>query len=207
MLNEQELIARAQADPPAFGELYDQTYPKISNYILRRVGEVAVAQDLTAEVYIKAMRGLPRYQWRGLPFTAWLYRIAANEIAGYFRRQHHGLLSLEALYEEHQFEPAAELDLERELIERQQQAERYADFRLVRDLLQRLPAKYQEVLALRYFEQQPLADIVIITGKNLNTVKSLLMRGLQRLRTEYNTAKTATQTQPLAPSRVIEAEE
>ncbi len=207
MDDEQALVERARIDPAAFGQLYDQTYGAISNYILRRVGDVATAQDLTAEVYLKAMQGLSRYQWRGLPFTAWLYRIAANEIASYFRGRRHTNLSLDELRDDYQFEPAATLDLERDLVEAQYQACRQADFRLIQRLLSQLPPKYQEVLALRYFEKKSLADIALITGKNLNTVKSLSARGLGCLRRAYIDAQSHSTLQPSARQPVMKVEE
>lgn len=208
MPDDQAIIQRAQTNPQAFGELYDRYYPRIAAYILHRVGDVAVAQDLTSAVFFKAMAGLPRFEWRGLPFAAWLYRIAAHEIASYFRTAQRKPLSLDALYEEYQFEPPAGHDLERDLIARQDQAQQYRDFRLVRRLLQQLPLKYQEPLALRYFEKKSVQEVATITGKNLNTTKSHLARGLDRLRQAY--LAESTERPPLQLSRhrpVIETEE
>src|SRR6266403_1933487 len=101
MPEEQALVERAKTDPRAFGDLYDHYYPKISGYILHRVGDVAAAQDVTSGVFFKAMNNLPKFQWRGVPFSAWLYRIAANEINSYFRGSTRKPLSLDALYEYH----------------------------------------------------------------------------------------------------------
>ena len=206
MSEEQQLVEQAKTDPFAFGVLYDRYYPKIMGYVLHRVGEVAVAQDITSSVFFKAMDSLPKFQWRGVPFSAWLYRIAANEINTYFRSSRRKPASLEELYEDHHIEVASSIDLERELIERQQAAAAYADFRIIRQLLLELPAKYQEALALRYFEKKSVQEVADIMGKNLNTVKSLLARGIQRLRQAYE-AKQAPTLQPNAHPTVIHSEE
>lgn len=207
MPTEQHLIEQAKTDINAFGQLYDQNYAKIASYILRRVGDVVVAQELTSNVFFKALHQIHRFEWRGLPFSAWLYRIAANEIASYFRSQHHHPLSLDELHEVHQFEPSHGFTLEQERILAEEQSEAYHDFRLVRSLLCQLPLKQQEVLALRYFEKQPLASIAAITNTNLNTVKSLLSRGTARLKLLYTQAKARPAPQPSATHRVIKAEE
>lgn len=207
MSEEQQLVEQAKADPQAFGKLYDRYYSKIAGYIQHRVGEVPASQDITSTVFFKAMTSLPRFAWRGVPFSAWLYRIASNEINSYFRGAQRRPLSLDELYEDYQFEIPAATDLERELITRQEQAQKYRDFRLVRRLLRELPDKYQQVLALRYFEKKTLQEIALITGKNLGTVKSLLSRGLQRLRQAYAEAEMSSQTQPSLRPTVIKSEE
>jgi len=205
MSDDQTLIERAKSDPQAFGQLYDRHYEAIARYIQHRLSDSATAQDLTAIVFFKAMATLPRFRWRGVPFLAWLYRIASNEINTYYRRSKHHAISLDELFDDHHFELPDGTDLERDLIARQEQAQRFQDFRIVRQLLLELPTKYQEVLALRYFEKKSLADISIITGKKLGTIKSLLSRGLERLRAAY--LAEHHEMQPSFHSAVIKAEE
>ncbi|HEX3082628.1 MAG TPA: sigma-70 family RNA polymerase sigma factor [Candidatus Saccharimonadia bacterium] len=203
--DDQTLIERAKTDPQAFGMLYDRYYTLIAGYIQRRLADPVAAQDVTAIVFFKAMTHLRRFHWRGVPFSAWLYRIASNEINTYFRRTKSHPVSLDELADKLHFELPAGTDLERDLIVRQEEAQRYQDFRLVRELLFDLPPKYQEILALRYFEKKTLADIAIITGKKLGTVKSLVSRGLERLRHAY--LAEHHEAQPSAAPTVIKVEE
>ena len=80
-----ELVARAKADAEAFGALYERYVKKIYNYVYYRTGDPHEAEDLTARVFQRAMVSLDRYTSRGLPFSAWLYRIAHNLVANWHR--------------------------------------------------------------------------------------------------------------------------
>jgi RNA polymerase sigma-70 factor, ECF subfamily len=94
----------ALTDPLAFGELYDLYYPKIFNYILRRIGEVAIAADITSDVFFKVMKNLVKFEWQDIPFSSWIYKIASNEINTHFRKKRFWFLSLETLFEAPGFE-------------------------------------------------------------------------------------------------------
>jgi len=178
---EKELLARARHCPDAFGQLYNKNYPVILNYCIRRTGDVELAQDITAETFVKALKNIGRFEWRGNSFTAWLYRIAGNEIAGFFRKGTYKAVSLEFLQENKGFEPAAFHDLEAELIAAQEEVERHQEYLACRQQISLLPLKYQEVIALRFFAGKSHKEIGEILGKAEGTVKSLLHRGLERL--------------------------
>ena len=180
--SEQALIERANGDPQAFGDLFDRYYPVMFAYVLRRVGKWNDAQDITSEVFLKALKGLWRFRWQGIAFSAWLYRIATNEVGIYFRRAGRAPLSLNQLIEQSGFEPASRDDLIAEKLEAERQFERHRDFLIARSRIASLPLKYQHVITLRFFEQKSVKEIAEILGKKEGTVKSLLSRGLQRLR-------------------------
>jgi RNA polymerase sigma-70 factor (ECF subfamily) len=186
---ERKLVQRAKTDQQAFGVIFDAYYPKIAQYVLHRVGEIEVAQDITSIVFFKAWHGLPKFEWRGKPFSAWLYRIANNETNTYFRQKKYRPVSLDALFEETGFEVPSEHDVEADFMKFQDMLALHQDFQLVQRLLLELPVKYQEVLALRFFEKQSIKDIAAITGKNINTVKSLLVRGTEKLRRAFTVHK------------------
>lgn len=219
---EKQLIERAKTDPLAFGELYDLYYSKIFNYILRRVGEAATATDITSDVFFKVMKNLAKFEWRGIPFSSWIYKIASNEINNYFRRKRFWFLSLDTLFEDHGFEVVDKGDLQEDYIEAQKQLERNEDFKQMQKLLKKLSQKYQEVIILRYFEDKKIREISEITGKNSNTVKSLLTRGLERLRNQFvhetrlrtklrrgeeGGENRSLETQPISAVGVIEVED
>ncbi len=179
---EKELIARAQTDPQVFGEVFDMYYPAIFGYILRRVGNVELAEDIASQVFLKALKKLWQFQWRSIPFSAWLYRIASNEIAYYFRTQHKPAVSLDIMLQDEGYEPPDHSDFQEELMQAEEELARHKDFLMVQQRLKELPAHYQEVIALRFFEHKKIEDIAIILGKKPGTVKSLLSRGLEKLR-------------------------
>ncbi|MFU8795768.1 MAG: RNA polymerase sigma factor [Dehalococcoidia bacterium] len=181
---EKDLVKQAQRNPAAFAELYDFYYPRIFGYALRRTADIEAAQDITSETFFKALRGLWRFRWRSVSFSSWLYRIASNETVQYFRQaDYRKSSSLDALQEQG-FEPASPDDPHGELVEAQEELDQHREFRRVQEKIARLPAKYQEVIALRYFEQKQLKEIAEILGKKEGTVKSLLHRAIEKLREE-----------------------
>lgn len=179
---EKILVERAKSDAEAFGELYDAHYGKIFNYVLRRTADVAVAEDITTDVFIKALDNLQNFTWRGLPFSAWLYRIASHEISNYYRSKHHKNMSLDMLMDEQGFEPLSEADVEAEYSAAEEALTRHHQFLHVQKNLLQLPQKYQQALSLRYFEKKSITEISLIMGKRPGTIKSLLSRGTKKLR-------------------------
>ncbi len=159
---ERERVAAAQRDPKAFGPLYDAYVQRIYAFVFRRVrGDVDVAQDLTATVFEKALRGLPRYQWRDVSFGAWLFQIARNEIAQHYRRRAATPLSESS-------EPATDLSLA-------------DDVDLVTGLA-RLSADDRELLRSRFFDDLPTPLLAEVLGITPNALYVRLHRALERLR-------------------------
>jgi len=179
---EKKLVRQAQKAPDAFAELYDQYYPKIFGYVLRRTTNLEAAQDITSETFLKALKKLWQFRWRNISFSSWLYKIATNEINQYFRKaEYKKSISMEELQEQG-FELMSPHDPESELIEAQEKLKQYQDFLEIQEKIVRLPAKYQEVIALRFFEQKKINEIAEILGKKEGTVKSLLHRAVEKLR-------------------------
>ena len=176
---EKALVERAKGDTKAFGELYEQYYSRIFGYILRRTASIEVAQDVTSEVFFKALKNLGQFHWRGVPFSSWLYRIATNEIADYFRKSKSWQFSLEEVSNPISFSNPS---TETELLQAEAELKRYEDFLALHENVSKLPLKYQEVIVLRFFEAKQLKEIGEIMGKREGTVKSLLHRGLEKLR-------------------------
>lgn len=185
LLEEKELVSKAQKDPDAFGFIFDMYYPKILQYTTRRTGNVEIAQDITSEVFFKALKNLWQFKWRSIPFSAWLYRIANNEVNQYFRKgMSRKVTSLDNLMKETYFEPQALDDLREEIEEAEREIERHIEYKIVQNVLKTLPIHYQEIIALRYFEEKKLTEIAIILGKKEGTVKSLHHRALNLLRSK-----------------------
>jgi RNA polymerase sigma-70 factor (ECF subfamily) len=179
---EKKLVRQARKSPDAFAQLYDQYYPRIFGYVLRRSANIEAAQDITSETFLKALGKLWQFQWRNVSFSSWLYKIASNEINQYFRRaEYRKSISLEEL-EEQGFELPSPHDPESELIEAQEKLQQHRDFLEIRAKIAQLPAKYQEVVALRFFEKKQIKEIAEILGKREGTIKSLLHRAVEKLR-------------------------
>ena len=166
------LVAAAQKDPQAAGRLFDKYYDEVFSYIYRSTLDVGVAEDLTSNVFLSAFKHLGLFRWRRVPFGAWLYRIATNEIRMHFRRQKRqrvtacGPLTTEL---PSKTPTAAETLTTTE------------DYRLLHRALLQLRLKYRTVLLLRYFDGKSVAEISAITSRTQGTVKSQIHRGLEQL--------------------------
>jgi len=187
---EKELILKAQTDQKAFGQLYDEHYSKIFNYIVKRVLVIEIAQDIASEVFIKCFKNLWQFKWRNIALSSWLYRIAINEIANYYRKNATQIVSLDRLLEENGFELSLEENPRTELIKAQEELEQHQEFLKLQTQITKLPLHYQTVLTLRFFEKKKIQEISQILGKKEGTIKSLLSRGLEQLR-------KLVETQPL----------
>lgn len=182
---EKELIDRAKSDPEAFGIIFDKYHSVIFGYVLRRTANVEVARDIAAETFLKAFKNLSKFRWQGVSISSWLYRIASNETVSYFRHRKYEGESLDELQEVVGFEPPDSQDLVAEILSAEKELERHQEFLRIQKLLEGLPEKYQEVIALRFFEDKKIKEVAEILNKNEGTIKSLISRGLEQLRTLY----------------------
>ncbi|MGQ9585499.1 MAG: RNA polymerase sigma factor [Anaerolineae bacterium] len=170
------LVAEAREDPEAFGSLYERYVDKIYSYLYYRTGSREDAEDLTARTFYRALDNLPRYQDRGLPFSAWLYRIAHNLMANWHRYQNrHPQVSLENLSLADPPGRAPEASLEKK-----------EERELVLKAIRSLPPERQQLLILKFAEQMSNAEIGQVMGRTEGAVKSLYHRTLLALRKELN---------------------
>jgi RNA polymerase sigma-70 factor (ECF subfamily) len=166
--DERTLIEAAQADPERFVEVYDRYVDLIYAYVSRRAGSRAVAEDITSEVFQRALANLGRFEWRGVPFAAWLYRIAANALANHWRR--HGREAQEA---------APDLPDERDHEDLQR---RISLFQLV----DRLPDLQRRVIEMRFVEDRSVRDVAAALDRSEGAVKQLQLRALENLRKGFH---------------------
>jgi RNA polymerase sigma-70 factor (ECF subfamily) len=170
LAQERLLVEAAQEDPMKFGEIYEKYFYVVYAYIARRVGDRSTAEDLTADVFQKALEFLPRYVWRGVPFAAWLLRIAANIIVDRSRRA----AREQELTDQDEANEISQFSLE----EVEQRA------RLFR-LVDQLPADQRRVIAMRFADEKSIREIATELGRSEGAVKQLQFRGLQTLRAEF----------------------
>ncbi len=172
---EEDLVQQAvQGDADAFGRLYEQYVTRIFNYVYYRTGNLHDAEDLTERVFMRAMRHIGNYRSRGVPFSAWLYRIAHNLVANWHRdMQRRREIPLQDAYPL----PVGRDHPEDRLLEREQ---REALLRVIRDL----PPERQQLLILKFVERLSNAEIGAIMGRSEGAIKSLYHRTLTVLRAE-----------------------
>jgi RNA polymerase sigma-70 factor (ECF subfamily) len=180
--NEEELISIAKNNPRIFGELYEIYYPRIFGYIFRIAGDHALASDITAETFLKAWVKIGSFQWKGISISSWFFKIATNELNQYFRKKKYSPQILQDLSFFDEEKPNFASCHGCENNEVTAKMDKSDEFTQLRRKLNTLSPKYQAVLALRYFEELSIQEISQILGKKENTVKSLLSRGLEKLR-------------------------
>lgn len=177
---ERLLVERAKTDPLAFGRLFDTYYDLILGYIVNRTADVYIAQELTSNVFYSAMKNMGKFRWRRVPFSAWLYRIATNEVNGHYRRQaRFRTVDIDDTADTQLSDPAAGVDAE--IIEAQEAVAEKKLFLELHAAISELDPKYQDVITLHYFEGKPLEEMKVILGKPVGSLKSLLHRGRAQL--------------------------
>jgi RNA polymerase sigma-70 factor (ECF subfamily) len=171
---ELQLVRRAGSHPEAFGELYERHVRKIYNYIYYRTGNHDEAEDLTARVFQRALKHVANFQDQGVPFSAWLYRIAHNLVANWHRdRSRRPVVPLE----DHMFIRGTGTHPETETIAIEERE-------MLLAAVQRLPPERQQLLILKFVERLSNAEIGSIMDRTEGAIKSLYHRTLNALRDE-----------------------
>ena len=170
---ERALIEAAQHDPGRFAELYELNFDRVYAYIVVRVHDRSEAQDLTAHVFQQALANIGKFKWRGAPFIAWLYRIAANAIADQARKKSREIAETEV---------ATNTSVNSEL----EQVERRAR---IFSAVESLPQDQRKVILLRFGEEKTIREIASALNRSEGAVKQLQFRGLENLRTRLREGK------------------
>jgi RNA polymerase sigma-70 factor, ECF subfamily len=173
LVDEGALVAAAKRDPREFGPLYELYVDRIYRFAYRRVGTHHEAEDITAQTFQQALQALPAYEWRGLPFGAWLFRIAGNIINRRGRTSGREVavedVTVFSGYEETDDDPA-------DLAWRSEQAGELAE------KIQRLPPDQQRVLVLKFSHGRKNREIGDLMGRSEGAIKQLVHRALVSLR-------------------------
>ena len=167
---EQLLIEAAQQDPSRFAELYELHFERVYAYIARRVRERSAAEELTSHVFHQALANLGKFKWRGAPFAAWLFRIAANSIADRAQR----------LLRESVREPA--LQASALVAGPEPNLEQIETLARVYRLVDELPWDQRYVIRLRFAEEKSIREIAQKLSRSEGAIKQLQFRALQNLR-------------------------
>jgi RNA polymerase sigma-70 factor (ECF subfamily) len=172
VLNEENLVQQAiDGDQGAFTVLYDEYFNKVYRYVVTQVGNQTEAEDLTQDVFIKALHAIGSYKQKGAPFASWLFRIARNNIIDFWRKQK-GKKTTD-------IDEAASIvsdDDPVNMTERRSEADELAA------ALQLLPQAQKEVVSLRFISGLSIAEVAKVLGKKEGTVKALQFNGMVSLR-------------------------
>lgn len=167
---EAELIERAKAsDRAAWDEIFDRHYQQVYVFVFCRVGDRMAAEDLVADVFVEAWRGIRRFVYRGVPIIAWLYRIAHNLTADFLKKRSRA--KTQTLQDGWSGIPHSE-----------DESEKVAVWQTVTQAFRTLTADQQLVLVSRFMEGRTLAETAVMLGKSENAIKALEFRALRSVR-------------------------
>lgn len=172
--DEEAMIAKAKIDLQYFEPIYNRYYEPIFRYVYRKTDNEELAADLTSKVFMNAMHSIERFEFRGVPFGAWLYRIATNETNKYYRDNKKRLLSLE----DHKVNLVMNCgELEDADAEQKQ--------RVLTELIQELSDSEIRILELKFFENKNFKEIAFILDKKESAIKMKMYRSLNKLKERY----------------------
>lgn len=171
MQDEQDLAQRAQrGDKEAFAQLYETHFDKIYRYVILRVGKRAEAEDMTQQVFVKAYEAISSFRWKGIPFSAWLFRIARNLVIDYIRKEKkRPTVSFEESLVASDSNPGLEV-------------EQRLDIEQVVSATRRLTEAQREVISLRFAGGLSVAEVAGVMGKTAGAVKALQHSAIVALR-------------------------
>ncbi|MCA4898067.1 MAG: RNA polymerase sigma factor [Bacteroidota bacterium] len=172
--SDDDVVRKSQSDPQAFRSIYEKYYKNLYLFAFRRLGDRELARDITQQVFLKALQAIGKFQFRGVPFSAWLFRIAVNECNEFFRKTNRARLvsvderMTQALHDELTYDTSAD-ELEAKLPM----------------LLQRLREDELQLIQLRFFDGLPFQDIALILDITENNAKVKTYRALDRLKKHF----------------------
>ena len=171
LADEDALIRKSQADPEAFRPLYEKYFKRIFLFVHHRVGDKAITADITSQAFLKALLNINKYSFRGLPFSAWLFRIALNECNDFFRKnKRYRLVTMEEEMVDHLY---VELTSETRLEDLREQ---------LPSILQKLSINELQIIELRFFEQRPFKEVGDILGISETYAKVRVYRILEKMK-------------------------
>jgi RNA polymerase sigma-70 factor (ECF subfamily) len=162
--DERTLVEAAQADSARFVEIYERYVDRIYAFVSRRTENRAAAEDITSQVFEQALSTIGSFEWRGVPVSAWLFRIASNALADHWRdRARHA----------HEAAPDAPDSREFEEIEQRMALYRH---------IEQLPEVQQQVIQMRFVDEKSIREVAAALGRSEGAVKQLQLRALENLR-------------------------
>ena len=170
MQDEESLVRRAQRhDQEAFAQLYEEHFDKIYRYVTLRIGNETEAEDMAQQVFLNALQSISSFKWKGIPFSAWLFRIAHNQVVDFLRRKKRIAVPLDESLTSNDNNP-------------QLMAERKLDIEQLLLATKRLTEAQREVISLRFAGELSIAQVAKVMGKSQGAVKALQHSAIVALR-------------------------
>ena len=170
MQDEESLVRRAQQnEQEAFAQLYESHFDKVYRYVAMRLGDKMEAEDVTQQVFLSALRSISSFKWKGIPFSAWLFRIAHNQVVDYYRRKKRTAVPLD--------ESLASKDDNPQLL-----AEQKLDIEQLLSATKRLTEAQREVISLRFAGGLSIAEVAKVMDKSQGAIKALQHSAIVALR-------------------------
>ena len=178
MQDEENIVRRAQQqDEEAFTTLYEEYFDKIYRYVTLKIGDRVEAEDVAQQVFVKALKSISSFKWKGVPFSAWLFRIAHNLVVDYFRKtKRYATTPLVDTMRSNDIDP-------------QIAVERKMDVEQVLLATKQLTEAQREVISLRFASELPVAQVARVMGKSEGAVKALQHSAIVSLRKVLSTVK------------------
>ncbi len=178
MQEEEGLIRRIQkGESEAFNQIYESYFDKIYRYIVFKIGNRNDAEDLTQQVFIKAFKAIPKYRWKGLPLSAWLFRIAHNQIVDYLRKEtKRSTLRLSEATATSNSDPVTTV-------------ERNLDIQNLNMAVRQLTEAQQQVISLRFAGEMSILEVAKVMGKKPGAIKALQHSAIVSLRKKLSVVK------------------
>ncbi len=167
----QDIAERAaRRDVEAFARLYDEHLDTVYRYVLYKVGDASLAEELTEDVWAKAWEGIERFQWRNLPFQHWLLRIARNAVVDHWRSRRRATTSIDGL-----------VDVSSDEAPPDERVAHDVEMQSLQRALMRLPDDQRDVLILRFIEGYSHAETAAVLKKSVVAVRQIQVRALRAL--------------------------
>ncbi|MFC1933866.1 ECF subfamily RNA polymerase sigma factor, BldN family [Chloroflexota bacterium] len=178
MKDEENLVRRAkEGDRQALAQLYEENFDRIYRYVVLRIGDKMEAEDMTQQVFLSAIQSISSFKWKGIPFSAWLFRIAHNQVVDHLRKK------------TRQFAVPLDESLLSSDSNPQLAAEHNLDIEQLLSATRRLTQAQREVISLRFAGELPIAQIAKIMGKSQGAVKALQHSAIVALRKALSVGK------------------
>ncbi len=172
MQDEQSLVRRAQHhEQEAFAQLYEEHFDKIYRYVTLKIGNETEAEDMTQQVFLNALQSISSFKWKGVPFSAWLFRIAHNQVVDYLRSKKRTAVPLDESLTSSNSNDNPQLVVEQKL-----------DIEQLLLATKQLTEAQREVISLRFAGELPIAQVAKAMGKSQGAVKALQHSAIVALR-------------------------
>lgn len=164
-MNEKDVILKAKKDPQAFDYLYEKYFMQIFRYVMKRIGNREISEEIVSTVFYKALNKLYLFKWQSVPFSSWLYRISINEINDFYRRETR----------------ASKLSHKLKIEKSIPKEKNNMSYEFIYQYINLLPQKDQDLITLRFFEKMEYSQIAEIFKKKESTMRVKLHRALKKL--------------------------